>query len=181
MNHRDTRPSKLSMKFGERGRGVLIAALLGGLVVSGGTASAVDEGARAPEIGLRDNDGNTVRISGLRNKVVIVDFWASWCGPCRQEMPVLEQLYQRYKDQGLVVVGVNIDRERGNMNRFLGSTDVSFPIVHDPRHQVADRYRPPRMPSSYIVDKRGVIRHVHEGFRRSDAREIEAQVRALLR
>ena len=71
-------------------------------------ALAVNRGSRAPEIGLEDQNGNPVRLSALRNKVVLVDFWASWCGPCREEMPVLERFHQEYADDGLVIVGVNI-------------------------------------------------------------------------
>lgn len=143
-------------------------------------ADALNRGSRAPDIGLRDTDGQLVRMSGLRNKVVLVDFWASWCRPCREEMPVLERLHQRYKDHGLVVIGVNIDRDESNMQGFLRRTPVNFRIVHDGNHQVADRYNPPRMPSSYIIDKRGVVRHVHAGFRARDAAALEREVRALL-
>lgn len=143
-------------------------------------AHAIEEGARAPEIGLRDTEGNAVRLSELRGKVVLVDFWASWCAPCRQEMPILEDLHARYAEQGLVIVGVNIDRDAENMRDFLRRTPVSFRVVHDGQHRVADRYGPPRMPSSYFIDRRGVVRYVHEGFRRRDARTIEAHIQDLL-
>lgn len=166
-----------------RGWMVLAVAALGAAGVWGGgsAARAVDEGTRAPEIGLRDLDGNPVRMADLRNKVVIVDFWASWCAPCREELPVLERLYNRYKDQGLVIVGVNIDNDESNMRRFLQRTPLSFPVVFDGEHQVAERYSPPRMPSSYIIDKRGMIRHVHAGFRSGDAEAMEREIQALLR
>ncbi|MEM1416855.1 MAG: TlpA disulfide reductase family protein [Myxococcota bacterium] len=143
-------------------------------------ALAIEQGARAPEIGLRDTAGQPVRLGELRGKVVLVDFWASWCAPCRQEMPALERLHTRYADRGLVIVGVNIDRDEANMRGFLERTPVSFRVVHDGSHQVADRYAPPRMPSSYLVDQRGVIRYVHEGYRRGDAEEIERRIRDLL-
>lgn len=143
-------------------------------------AQALSRGSRAPEIGLRDTEGRPVRLSRLRGKVVLVDFWASWCGPCRQEMPFLERLHDEYADQGLVVVAVNIDNDESNMRRFLRRTPVSFRVVHDGRRRVADRYDPPSMPSSYLIDERGVVRYVHEGFRASDARAIERQVKRLL-
>ena len=145
------------------------------------TVAAVDEGARAPELGARTLEGQTLRMADLRGKVVIVDFWASWCEPCREEMPVLERLYRRYREQGLVVVGVSVDRTERNARGFLRRTRVSFPIIHDANHAIANRYSPPKMPSSYIVDRRGVIRHVHEGFRAGDAERMEREVRALLR
>jgi thiol-disulfide isomerase/thioredoxin len=145
------------------------------------SATAVSVGSRAPEIGLEDLNGRPVRLSSLRGKVLIVDFWASWCAPCREEMPVLNRLQERYREQGLVVIGVNVDNNVRNARTFLRRTPVQFRIVHDPGKDVADRYNPPRMPSSYIVDRRGVIRHVHEGFRSGDAATIEREVRALLR
>lgn len=145
------------------------------------TALALSEGARAPEIGLTSTSGDSIRLSGLRGKVVIVDFWASWCAPCREELPVLERLYRQYRGQGLVVVGVNVDREERNMRDFLTRVRVSFPVAHDVRHEVAGRYSPPTMPTSYIVDRHGVVRHVHRGFRARDASMIESHVQALLR
>ncbi|MCB9612562.1 MAG: TlpA family protein disulfide reductase [Sandaracinus sp.] len=160
-----------------------VAALLAALALPAFLAapvSALERGTRAPEIGLRDRDGNNVQLSALRGKVVLVDFWASWCGPCREEMPVLQRFHQRFGPRGLVVVGVNIDREEVNMRRFLDRTQVGFRIVHDGQHRVADRYAPPRMPSSYLIDKRGVVRFVHAGFRASDAREMEREIEQLL-
>lgn len=142
--------------------------------------SALDRGARAPEIGLRDLEGNAVQLSALRGKVVLVDFWASWCGPCREEMPVLERFHRQFAERGLVIVGVNIDREEPNMRRFLDRTPVSFRNVHDGQHAVADRYAPPRMPTSYLIDKRGSVRFIHAGFRASDAREMEREIAELL-
>ena len=143
-------------------------------------AMALDAGARAPEIGARDLDGHRWSLESLRNKVVIVDFWASWCDPCREEMPVLERLHHRYQSRGLVVIGISVDRTDSNVRDFLRRTQVSFPIIHDARHQIAGRYSPARMPSSYIFDRRGVVRHVHTGFRPGDARAIEREVRELL-
>ncbi len=119
-------------------------------------------------------------MADLRDKVVLVDFWASWCAPCREELPVLERLHRRYKDHGLVIVGVNIDRDESNMTGFLRRTPVGFRVVHDGSHRVADRYQPPRMPSSYLIDKRGVVRYVHAGFRASDAERLEREIRELL-
>ena len=143
-------------------------------------AYALSRGSRAPEIGLRDTEGRPVRLSQLRGKVVLVDFWASWCEPCKQELPVLNRLQREYADDGLVIVGVNIDNDEANMQRFLRRTPVAFRVVHDGDHQVADRYSPPRMPSSFLIDQRGVVRYVHEGFRASDARTIENKIKELL-
>lgn len=158
------------------------AALAALSVVSLVTASAlaIEEGARAPEIGLRDLSGQPVTMASLRGRVVLVDFWASWCEPCAEEMPVLERLHQQYRGQGLTIIGVSIDRDAANVRQFVQRHPVTFPIVHDGSQQVAGRYGPPRMPSSYIIDRNGIVRHVHAGFRASDAQVMEQRIRALL-
>ena len=148
--------------------------------LSVGYVAALDEGTRAPEIRATDLDGNRFQLSRMRGKVVVVDFWASWCEPCGDAMPVLDRLYQRYKEHGLVVVGVNVDREERNARQFLRRTRVSFPIVRDGEHGFASRYSPPTMPSTYVIDRRGVVRHVHAGFRSGDAEQLERMVRDLL-
>lgn len=164
-----------------RTRPILFALVLAtAMLTTALSASALGTGSRAPEINLESLDGDQIRMRGLRGKVVIVDFWASWCAPCREEMPVLNRLYETYKDQGLVVIGVSQDERTRDARGFLRRTPAAFPIVIDSEHAVAGRYSPPRMPTSYIIDRRGVVRHVHEGFRSGDERTIERQVRALL-
>lgn len=159
--------------------GGLSAALL---LLATSTALAVGRGRAAPEIGLPARGNNQpVTMRGLRGKVVIVDFWASWCEPCREELPALDALYRRYAAQGLRVVGVSQDRQNRSLARFLQQHAVSFTIVHDAQNRVANRWRPPRMPTSYVVDREGIVRHVHEGFRRGDAARLEREVQALLR
>ncbi len=151
------------------------------LLVLAGTAAAVDVGGRAPEIGVNDLSGRPVRIASLRGKVVLVDFWASWCAPCRQEFPVLERLHRQYAAQGLTIVGVSVDNDVSNVRAFLRRNSASFLIAHDPRKVAAARYGGTAMPSSYIIDRRGIVRHYHPGFRSGDAATIEREVQALLR
>ena len=151
------------------------------LALVAGTASALDKGARSPELGAKDLTGKPVTLSTLAGKVVIVDFWATWCAPCKEEMPVLERLYQKYRGRGLVIVGVSVDEEGGNVAPFIKKMKVSFPIVHDQGHKIADRFKPPKMPSSYVIDRKGIVRYIHEGFHAKDAAALDAEINALLK
>lgn len=157
----------------------VLCALLGAVVVVA-PASALDAGAKMPEIGLKDLSGKTVDLSSLAGKVVIIDFWATWCAPCKEELPELEKLHKKYGSKGLAVLGVSIDKEAGVVKPFLDKMKITFPVVHDAGHALAGKYAPPRMPSSYIVDKKGIVRYVHGGYRASDAAEFEKQVQELL-
>ncbi len=162
-----------------RGRGTF-GLVVGVVLALCSTASAVGEGAVAPEIALKDRSGKLVRIADLKGHVVVVDFWASWCAPCREELPVLDALYRKYRDRGLIVIGVGQDKEAGNVAKFLRASPLTFPVVHDPEGKVADRYAPPKMPSSYVLDKQGLIRYVHAGFRSSDRAALERELHSLL-
>ena len=143
-------------------------------------AGALDAGAKMPEIGLTDLAGKPVSLASLPGKVVIVDFWATWCAPCREELPQLEKFHQKYGSKGLVIVGVSVDKEPEGIKGFLDKLKVTFPVVHDAGHQLSGKYSPPRMPSSYIVDRKGIVRYVHGGYRAGDAAEFEKQIQELL-
>lgn len=158
---------------------VLSAALL--LLSASPLARALEVGTSPPEINLTALDGKKVSLAALRGKVVIVDFWASWCAPCKEEMPVLESLYKRFGDKGLVVLGVSVDNDRKNAKSFIDGLKVSFPVVHDADKAIAGKFKPPRMPTSYVIDKAGKVRFVHAGFRKDDAKELEEQVVSLLK
>lgn len=148
-----------------------------------GSASALDKGQAAPEIGLTDLSGNAVKLADLRGKVVLVDFWASWCAPCRESLPILEKLSKSYADKGLVVVGVNIDKSPELAREFLAKQKLSltFPVVNDKKHEIAGRYAPPTMPSSYVIGRDGKVVSVHAGFRASDEAKLETEIKSLLR
>lgn len=162
--------------------GIAALAIIGGLTLLQplGTGHALEAGQPAPEIQLKDLSGKPVTLSALKGKVVIVDFWASWCGPCRQSMPVLEKLSKTYKEKGLVVLGVNTDNDAKSASKFLAEVPVSFVVVNDADKRVARAYAPPTMPSSYIIDKQGRVRQVHAGFKAGDAKQLEAEIQQLL-
>jgi peroxiredoxin len=165
-------------------RRILSALLLtAGLITGSAPVVALEEGQPAPDFTLPDiQDGKpAITLSELRGKTVYVDFWASWCAPCREELPVLQRLHEEYASRGVVVVGVGIDRNERDFRAFKDRMGLTFPVVHDGAHQVAGRYEPPRMPSTFLIDRNGVVRHVHEGYRASNARELEQQIQQLLR
>ena len=176
MNRRDVLRSFLAVS------GLAVAPTAAASLLTPARARALDAGARAPEIGLASiaNGGGQIDLASLRGQVFVVDFWASWCAPCADEMPVLERLYTTHRQNGFTVVGVSQDSGESNVQTFLRRIPVSFPIVLDQGHGVAGRYSPPRMPTSFIVDRRGIVRHVHAGFRSSDAAAIEREVAALV-
>jgi cytochrome c biogenesis protein CcmG, thiol:disulfide interchange protein DsbE len=158
---------------------MMVAAALS-LVFFQRSAQAVEKGQTAPEIALKDLSGKAIKLSSLKGKVVLVDFWASWCGPCRESMPFLEKLSKSYRDQGLVVLGVNIDNDADAARKFLKELPVTFAVLTDAEKSAAKAYAPPTMPSSYLIDRQGKVHVVHAGFRRSDAAKLEAEVKNLL-
>ena len=158
----------------------LFAVVFVGALLAAATAAALSVGEVPPPIDMPDRNGKKVDLAALRGNVVVVDFWASWCGPCKEELPVLESFHRKYADEGLVIVGINIDTNTKKMNNFLKGSPVSFRIVHDPKIELAQRYEPSTMPSSYFIGRDGKLRYIHEGFRKKDAEAIEARIKALL-
>lgn len=115
-----------------------------------------------------------------RGKVVLLDFWASWCEPCRHSFPWLNALQQQYGDRGLVVIGVNVDHERAAADRFLHEVPAAFRIVYDPAGTLAAHYDLPGMPVSYVIGRDGAVVAKHIGFRTGLREEREAEVQKLL-
>lgn len=116
-----------------------------------------------------------------RTVPVVVDFWASWCEPCLRELPELEKLHKQLASRGVVVIGVNIDRERKNADELIARLKLSFPSLYDPKGQVAEQYDPPKMPTSYVVDQQGVVRLVSEGFTgAADIAKLKTAIEQLL-
>jgi thiol-disulfide isomerase/thioredoxin len=127
-------------------------------------AGAAEVGKPLPDPGGFAFDGAW---PSLRGKVVLVDFWASWCGPCKKSFPALEALHQRYKAKGLVVIGVSVDEDPAAMDRFLKQHAVSFPIVRDKSQKFVQTAKIGAMPTSLLVDRQGTIRFINSGFKGS--------------
>lgn len=119
-------------------------------------------------------------LGAYRGKVVYVDFWASWCGPCRQSFPWLDNLVHEYASQNFVVIGVNVDKDRDRAERFLNETPAEFPIVYDPKGELATIYKVAGMPSGILIDRAGHVRFQHSGFSDKQKGLYEEQLQKLL-
>jgi len=136
-------------------------------------------GADAPGFQLNSSSGKPVALADLKGQVVLINFWASWCGPCRQEMPILDQLYRSYQAAGFTLIGVNVEPNSTDAQKFLKGTAVSFPILFDPNSTVSQLYQVSGMPSTVIVDREGKVRYIHHGYKPGDEGEYLDQIRAL--
>ena len=140
---------------------------------------AIAAAAPAPSFTLPAAQGN-ISLDSLRGHVVYLDFWASWCDPCRKSFPWMEQLQKKYADQGLVVVAVNLDSKHEAATKFLTAHPVSFTVVFDPAATVPPLYNVKAMPSTFIIDKDGTIAVSHIGFQEKDTADLEKHVTELL-
>jgi cytochrome c biogenesis protein CcmG, thiol:disulfide interchange protein DsbE len=121
-----------------------------------------------------------LELDALRGRVVYVDFWASWCGPCRESFPWMKEMQQRYGDRGLVVVGINVDQDRELANQFLNAFRPQFRIVFDADAKLAEEFHVAGMPASYFIDRSGKQRFRHVGFRQAQRSEYEQELKSLL-
>lgn len=113
-------------------------------------------------------------------KVVYLDFWASWCAPCRRSFPWMNEMREKYADDGLVIIGVNVDAERELADRFLAETPASFRIVHDPEGKLASEWQLLGMPNSFLINRNGEVVLRHVGFRSDTPGKLESEIRELL-
>ena len=158
-----------------------LAALLAAFIALAWPASATDGSPPAPEFTLASRAGGQLSLSGLRGQVVMINFWASWCGPCRQEFPALDEMYRKYKPMGFTLVGINVESEKSDAERFLGQQRVSFPILFDPDNKVSCSYGVRAMPTTVLVDRQGRLRWQHMAYKPGDEAKYIEQIRAVLR
>ncbi len=141
--------------------------------------ATVEEGDE-PELSLPDLDGEIVNLSDLKGSVVLIDFWATWCAPCHHALPFYEELSSKYADDGLVILAVSIDRNSRTIEGYLDQHSLDLLVLHDRRQRAFSAFNPTSMPTTYFVDRQGIVRSVHVGFRSDDRDQIENEVRRLI-
>lgn len=178
------------VRFGSR---LLLCAVLGsslgalGCAASGAEAPAthgehakkagggqIRVGESLPGIVVHTLKGRAIDLGSMEGKVVMLDIWASWCGPCKEELPLLDDMAARLKDKGVEIVAVSIDEQRADAESFLSARPKwTLTVAHDPQGKLPELLQPPKMPTSYLIDGQGIVRYVNAGFERTDAKKIE--------
>jgi thiol-disulfide isomerase/thioredoxin len=150
------------------------------LLIPNGTSAADGKGL-APDFTLASKNGGNVRLQEQLGDVVLINFWASWCGPCREELPYLEALQQEYADLGFTILAVNVDEDPSKADILLNDIAVSFPVLFDVNDDVSKLYDVQAMPTTVIVDRDGNQRLLHKGYKSGDEVKYKQAVKALLR
>jgi len=135
----------------------------------------------APDFTLKSRSGENLKLSEYRGDVVLINFWASWCGPCRQEMPLLEGIYKKYRDLGFTLLAVNVDEDPSKAEDLLKDIPVTFPVLFDNASKVSKLYKVVAMPSTVIIDRDGNMRFLHKGYLPGYEEKYREQIKELIR
>jgi len=145
-------------------------------------AFAASSSGPAPGFQLSGRGGKAIDLSQFKGQVVMINFWATWCGPCRQEMPLLEDIYKKYKPMGFTMLGVNVEPDAKSAEAWLAKQKpVSFPIAFDTESKVSKLYKVAGMPSTVFVDRKGNVRVMHKGYKPGDENFYLTQIRSMLK
>lgn len=150
-------------------------------LISSVNVSADSKKTLAADFTLKSNQDSNMRLSDQRGNVVLVNFWASWCGPCREELPKMEKLQQDYQDLGFTILAVNVDDDPRKANVLLDDIKVSYPILFDPTALVSKLYDVSAMPTTVIIDRDGNQRLLHKGYKSGDEKKYAKAIKALIR
>jgi len=146
-------------------------------------AFAASSSGPAPSFQLSGRGGKTIDLAQFKGQVVMINFWATWCGPCRQEMPLLEDIYKKYKPMGFTLIGVNVEPKTGDPEGWLSKLPkpVTFPVAYDVDSKVSKLYKVAGMPTTVFIDRKGNVREVHKSYRPGDENLYLTQIRSLLK
>jgi len=161
-----------------RGRAALAAAAATALLALPVLAGGAD--APAPDFSLPARSGNTLKLDQFKGQVVMINFWASWCGPCRKEMPLLDNIYRHYGKMGFTLLGVNVEPDRSSALTWLQQTPVTFPILFDADSKVSKLYDVNVMPTTVFIDRKGNVRMIHVSYTDGDENAYLNEIRALV-
>jgi thiol-disulfide isomerase/thioredoxin len=170
-----------------RNRKVILALLLavagsgcatgGGEGAGGAGSGGGPVGAPLPAMKVDALSGKKIDVAAYKGRVLLLDVWASWCGPCKQELPMLDDIARRLKGQGIDILAVSVDQQRANVDKFLkGHGRWALTLAHDPDGLIAERLQPDKMPTSYVIDRSGIVRYINAGFVPEDAPAIERRL-----
>ena len=159
--------------------GLLLASIVA-LVVPN-LVLAAEVGKTAPDFTLKSLDGKNLKLSEMAGNVVLINFWASWCGPCREEMPLLNALHNKYEPLGFTVLGVNVEEDLKGAKGFLKNFPVDFPVLLDNTNKVSKQFKVVAMPTTVVVDRDGNMRYLHQGYKSGDEAKYRQMVKELVR
>jgi peroxiredoxin len=157
-----------------------LQALLLAAMATAATAAVAPQ-SPAPDFTLRALAGPNLKLAEQRGRVVLVNFWATWCGPCREELPQLAKLHDKYRAAGLVLLGVNVDDDPRKAAELVTRLGLRFPVLLDTDKQVSRRYDMSAMPATVLIDRDGVVRSIHRGYRAGFEQRYDAEIRELLK
>jgi peroxiredoxin len=158
---------------------VLAVAVLAVLFAPSGTAGQV-EGSAAPDVSLHTEQGDQVRLAALKGKVVLVDFWASWCAPCKTSFPALDALHREFEPRGLTVLAVNLDERRKDAEGFLAAHPHTMPVLFDPDGEAPKAFGVKGMPTSFLIDRAGIVRFTHMGYSANIGQQYRQEIELLM-
>lgn len=161
--------------------GILASMVIALLSVATAEAAMPAVGSLAPGFTLKSNTGKNLKLGEFRGQVVMINFWATWCGPCREEMPFLNRIHQRYEKAGFVLLGVNVDEKPEAAHAMIQKLGINFPVLLDTGKRVSRLYDVNAMPSTLLIDRDGRVRYVHRGYRSGYEVHYENQIREMLK
>lgn len=138
-------------------------------------------GEKAPDFSGNSFTGEEIKLSDFKNKILILDFWASWCSPCRKEMPFLIELHEKFENKDFEIIAINIDTKESKAQNFLEKleTKPNFPLLWDKSSKIPPKFKLETMPTTYLIDKKGIIRFIHKGFKESYKEEFLTELKVL--